>query len=107
MGFVFIDLTPPVHPTVLALAWAQVVIYAIGLAVIVWQLWQMQKYGQQREREIDALAVRLRESYPALDESRQRWGSALDESTRRLGEVLAETTQRRAARQPGEAAPKI
>ena len=96
IGFVFIDLTPPVHPTVLALAWAQVVIYAIGLAVIAWQLWQIQKYGQQREREIDAMAVRLRES-----------SHALDESTRRLGQVLAETTQRRAARQPDEAAPKI
>lgn len=107
MGFVFIDLTPPVPPTVLALAWAQVVIYAIGLAVIAWQLWQIQKYGQQREREIDALAFRLRESSQrwgrTLDESRH----ALDESTRRLGQVLAETTQRRAARQPDEAASKI
>ena len=41
MGFVFIDVTPPVHPTVLALAWAQIGIYAIGYAVIAWQLWQM------------------------------------------------------------------
>ena len=103
MGFVFIDVTPPVHPTVLALAWAQIVIYAIGYAVIAWQLWQMQKYGQQREREIDALAVRLRASSPTLAES----SHALAESTRRLGQVLAETTQRRAERQPDEAAPKI
>lgn len=88
MGFVFIDLTPPVHPTVLALAWAQVVIYAIGLAVIAWQLWQMKKYGHQRDREIDAMAARLRESRRTLAES-----------GRRLGQVLAETTQRRAARQ--------
>ena len=60
------------------------VIYAIGLAVIAWQLWQIQKYGQQRESS-----------------------HALAESTRRLGQVLAETTQRRAARQPDEAASKI
>ena len=96
MGFVFIDVTPPVHPTVLALAWAQIVIYAIGYAVIAWQLWQMQQYGQHREREIDAMATRLRAS-----------NHALAESGRRLGQVLAETTQRRAERKSDEAAPKI
>ena len=61
MGLVFIDVSPPVHPTVLALAGAQVVIYAIGLAVIVWQLWQMQQAGQQRDREIDAMGAAFRE----------------------------------------------
>ena len=96
MGFVFIDLTPPVHPTVLVLAGAQVVIYTIGYAVIAWQLWQMQQDGQQREREIDAMAARLGAS-----------NHALEESTRRLGQVLAETTQRRAAQQSDGAGPKI
>lgn len=80
MGFGFIDVTPPVGPTVLALAWAQIVIYAIGLAVIAWQLWQMQQAGQHREREIDAMAARLSAS-----------NHALEESTRRLGLGLAET----------------
>ena len=80
MGFVFIDVTPPVHPTVLALAWAQIVIYAIGYAVIAWQLWQMSNTASNH---------------------------TLDESTQRLGQVLAETTQRLAAMRPDEAASKI
>ena len=81
MGFGFIDVTPPVGPTVLALAWAQIVIYAIGLAVIVWQLWQMQQYGQQRDREIDEMAAAFREQ--AVEGGRR-------------SEALAELLRRRA-----------
>ena len=84
MGLVFIDLDSwtgaalqagarlsGIEMAVLALAGAQVVIYAIGLAAIYWQLWQMKKYGQQRDREIDAMAAGLREVGHRLEQQLQ------------------------------------
>ena len=72
---------------------AQVVIYAIGLAVICWQLWQMKKYGQRRDREIDAMAARLRETNRKLRESTREMEAKLTESTHRLGQQLAQQRQ--------------
>ena len=64
---------------------AELVIYGIGLAAIYRHLWKMKKYGQRRDREIDAWAASLRETNRKLAESGQR-----------LGRVLAETRQARA-----------
>ena len=85
MGLVFLDLDSwtstalqagarpsGLDVALLALAGAQVVIYAIGLAVIYWQLWQMKKYGQQRDRAIDAWAASLRETTRELEERLRR-----------------------------------
>ena len=64
----------------LAIAGAQVVIYGIGRAVLFWHLREMGKYGQQRDREIDALAARLHETNRQLAESTRQLGQQREQS---------------------------
>ena len=70
-------------------SWVEVAQLLInGLAVIalmVGVVW-MQAYGKQREREVDAMAARLRETNREVEEALDRQGQALD----RQGEVFAE-----------------
>ena len=71
----------------LAIAGAQVVIYGIGVAAIHWHLWELKKYGRQRDREIDAMAARLRETNREIEERLEKVGRELEESTRRWGQL--------------------
>ncbi len=74
---------------------AELVIYGIGLAAIYWHLWDMKKYGQRRDREIDAWAASLRETNRKLAESVAENGHRLAESPRRLGQQLEQSRQAR------------
>ena len=61
-----------------------VVLHIIGHTVIGWQLWQMQKSWWQREREVDAMAARLRETNREVEEALDRQCQALE----RQGEAM-------------------
>lgn len=77
---------------------AELVIYGIGLAAISWHLWDMKKYGQRRDREIDAWAASLRETNRNLTESSQGWAEShqrLDDNTCMLGQLLEQQRQAR------------
>ena len=77
---------------------AELVIYGIGLAAIYWHLWDMKKYSQRRDREIDAWAASLRETNRKLAESSRGWAEShqrLAENTRMLGQLLEQQRQAR------------
>ena len=72
----------------LAIAGAEVVIYAIGYTVIGWQLWQMHKDGKQRDQEIDAMGQGLRQQAKQAQESTERLRQALDRQHEAMTQML-------------------
>lgn len=71
--------------------WAQVGISGVGLAAILWGLFQMQKAGRRRDREIDVMAETLGRQGDVLGQIGQaleRQGQALERQGQALEELL-------------------
>ena len=82
---------------------AQLLISSVGLGAIFWGLAQMQQAGRRRDKEIDEMAVNMRESTRVVGQALERQGQALTQAftqqgqaLARQGEVLAELLRRTA-----------
>ena len=96
---------------------AQLFVSSMGLGAIFWGLAQMQQAGRRRDREIDEMAINMRESTRVVGQALERQGQALErqgqalerqgqamtqafmqqgQALERQGEVLAELLRRTA-----------
>ena len=82
---------------------AQLFVSSVGLGTILWGLAQMQQAGRRRDKEIDEMAVNMRESTRVVGQALERQGQAMTlaftqqgRALERQGEVLAELLRRTA-----------
>lgn len=76
---------------------AQLVVNAVAVVVIHIWLWQMRKYGQRRDREIDEMAAAFRKQGEAADRRGEALGRMLERQRQALdrqAEVLAPLLRR-------------
>ncbi len=80
--------------------WAQVGISAVGLSGIFWGLFQMQKAGRRREREIDMMSQSVKQQGEAferqglvLGQMLERQSQTLERQSQMLGQILERQSQ--------------
>ncbi len=80
--------------------WAQVGISAVGLSGIFWGLFQMQKAGQRRDREIDMMSQSVKQQGEAferqglvLGQMLERQSQTLERQSQMLGQILERQSQ--------------
>ena len=67
---------------------AQLGVSSVGLGAILWGLAQMQQAGRRRDKEIDEMAVNMRESTRVVGEALERQGAAMTQAFTQQGEAL-------------------
>ena len=70
--------------------WVQIGINTVGLSGIFWGLFQMQKAGRRRDREIDMMSQSVKQQGEAFE----RQGVVLGQMLERQGEVLGQMLER-------------
>lgn len=73
--------------------WVQIGINTVGLSGIFWGLFQMQKAGRRRDREIDMMSQSVKQQGEAFERQGVVLGQMLERQSQTLGQILERQSQ--------------
>ena len=73
--------------------WVQIGINTVGLSGIFWGLFQMQKSGRRRDREIDMMSQSVKQQGEAFERQGVVLGQILERQSQTLGQILERQSQ--------------
>ena len=73
--------------------WVQIGINTVGLSGIFWGLFQMQKAGRRRDREIDMMSQSVKQQGEAFERQGVVLGQILERQSQTLGQILERQSQ--------------